>query len=47
MRDPKKLHRPGLTPAYGLRRAKVVFSGPSTLFISIQIIYEEQIYYLP
>ena len=23
--DPKKLHRPGLTPAYGLRRAKVGF----------------------
>ena len=23
--DPKKLHRPGLTPACGLRRAKVGF----------------------
>ena len=28
----KILHRPGLTPAYGLRRAKVVFSDPSILF---------------
>ena len=28
----KSLHRPGLTPAYGLRRAKVVFSAPSILF---------------
>ena len=26
------LHRPGLTPAYGLRRAKVVFSAPSIPF---------------
>ena len=28
----KSLHRPGLTPAYGLRRAKVVFSAPSIPF---------------
>ena len=34
--DPKKLHRPGLTSAYGLRRAKVGF-GTDGGFLYIRL----------
>ena len=39
----KSLHRPGLTPAYGLRRAKVVFSNPSIPFHNLFFIQIQRI----